>query len=124
MADKVVDASALAAILFEEPEGNAVAIELGGHRLIAPALLPFEVGNVCVKKMRAHPTERDAILARFSKYIDFPIALFPIDASAMAETAALLGLSAYDASYLLLAKQRRAELITLDAKLEKAAAKI
>ncbi len=35
MADKVVDASSLAAILFNEPEGDAVENELAGHRQVA-----------------------------------------------------------------------------------------
>jgi uncharacterized protein with PIN domain len=44
---KVVDASALAALLFGEPEGEAVAAQLDGARLVAPCLLGFELANVC-----------------------------------------------------------------------------
>jgi predicted nucleic acid-binding protein len=40
---KVIDASALGALLFGEPDGAAVAERLRGVGLIAPALLPFEV---------------------------------------------------------------------------------
>jgi hypothetical protein len=29
--------------------------------LIAPALLHFEVANLCLKKMRRHPEQRDAL---------------------------------------------------------------
>jgi uncharacterized protein with PIN domain len=43
MAVKVVDASALAALLFGEPEAE----RLGNARLAAPALLGFELANVC-----------------------------------------------------------------------------
>jgi uncharacterized protein with PIN domain len=39
MAVKVVDASALAALLFGEPEAEAVAGRLGDARLAAPSLL-------------------------------------------------------------------------------------
>jgi predicted nucleic acid-binding protein len=58
MAVKVVDASALGALLFGEPYGAAIAERLQrlrGAELIAPALLPFEVANICVRKMRRHP---------------------------------------------------------------------
>lgn len=121
MADKVVDASALAAILFNEPEGDAVESELAGHRLLAPTLLPYEMSSVCLKKLRQHPKDRDAILARFRKLPRIPIDLRNVDSAAVVEVARLLNLSAYDASYLLLARQNRAELVTLDGELAGAA---
>ncbi len=120
MADKVVDASALAAVIFGEPAGPVIEAQLTGHRLIAPALLPFEMSSVCVKKLRNNPGERDAILARFAKLPTFPIELYPIDPAATVEAAELLSLSAYDASYLLLARALRAGLVTLDTDLARA----
>ena len=39
MVVKVVDASAIAALLFGEPEAEAIAGQLGDARLVAPALL-------------------------------------------------------------------------------------
>src|ERR1043165_4771377 len=99
MADKVVDASALAALVFGEPEGEAVERRLAGHRLAAPALLPFEMSSVCLKKLRRHPGERDAILARFEKMRAFPIDLYAVDPAAMVKVGELLSLTAYDASY-------------------------
>jgi predicted nucleic acid-binding protein len=120
MADKVVDASALAALVFGEPEGEAVARRLVGHRCIAPALLPFEMSSVCLKKLRRHSGECDAILTRFEKLRDFPVELYPVDPVATVEAGELLSLSAYDASYLLLARQFDAELVTLDAQLHRA----
>jgi uncharacterized protein with PIN domain len=50
MPAKVVDASAIAALLFGEPEADAVAAQLAGSRLVAPGLLPFELANVCLIK--------------------------------------------------------------------------
>lgn len=124
MADKVVDASALAAIIFAEPKWETVEKRLSGHRLIAPTLLPYEMSNVCVMKLRKHAGERDAILARFKAFPKFPIDLRIVDPVATVEIARLLGLTAYDATYLLLAQQQRAELVTLDGDLAKAAASI
>jgi hypothetical protein len=43
----VVDCSALAAVVFEEDWGAEVVPQLTGRRLIAPALLPFELAQVC-----------------------------------------------------------------------------
>jgi uncharacterized protein with PIN domain len=65
MADKVVDASALAAILFNEPEGDNVAEQLRGGRLKAPALLEFELANVCLLKCKRHPEDSRTLVQAF-----------------------------------------------------------
>ena len=62
---KVVDASALAALLFGEKEAEAVAASLEGARLTALALLGFELANVRLTKMRRHPAQREALRAAF-----------------------------------------------------------
>ena len=62
---KVVDASALAAILFADPEAEAMAERLDGARLAAPTLLDHESANVCLTKIRRQPNEREAIRAAF-----------------------------------------------------------
>jgi len=63
MAVKVVDASALAALLFGEPEAEAVADRLEGSSLFAPTLLGYEIASVCLKKLRRDPIRRDVLLA-------------------------------------------------------------
>jgi uncharacterized protein with PIN domain len=50
---KVVDASALAALLFAEPEAENIAKRLEEARLAAPSLIDFELANVCVDKNAA-----------------------------------------------------------------------
>ncbi len=62
---KVVDASALAAILFGEPEAEAIAKTLVDARLVAPTLLTFELANVCVIKARRNPEQRAELAAAF-----------------------------------------------------------
>ncbi|MBV8738899.1 MAG: hypothetical protein JO007_16900 [Alphaproteobacteria bacterium] len=46
MAAKMADASALAALLFGEPEGEHVATHLAEDHLVAPTLLAFELASV------------------------------------------------------------------------------
>ena len=62
----VVEESAIAALSFNEPEAEAVAGRTQGAWLVAPALLDFELANVCVSKMRHHPEQRDQLLAAFA----------------------------------------------------------
>ena len=58
---EVVDASALAALLFGEADAERVAERLATARLVAAALLDFELANICLTKLRRHPAQRDAI---------------------------------------------------------------
>ncbi len=115
---RVVDASAIAAILFEEPEGPAIALRLTGMILVAPAILDFEMGNITLKKCRRHPELRDGMLRGFSALATLPVELHPVDRAETMDLATQAGLSFYDASYLWLARSLGVELITLDRKLQ------
>ena len=121
-AAKVVDASAAAAILFGEPDAERIARELEGFSLLSPALIDFELSNVCVKKSRRDPSKRDELAAALQLRRSLGIEHAEADQDAVAALALELGLSAYDASYLWLAEQLNAPLVTLDRKLGRASA--
>jgi predicted nucleic acid-binding protein len=55
MPGRVVDASVLAAIIFEEPEAAAAQRAIGGAPMCAPNLLPYELANTAWKKARRSP---------------------------------------------------------------------
>jgi predicted nucleic acid-binding protein len=120
MAVKVVDASALAALLFDEPEAKAVADRLQDGNLVAPALLSFEIASVCLKKLRSNPQHREALLAAFALYARMPIEIVEVDHADTLQLAEALGLTSYDAAYLWLAQKLAAELVTLDRTLQTA----
>jgi predicted nucleic acid-binding protein len=122
MAVKVVDASALAALLFGEPEAEAVAERLGDARLFAPALVGFELANVCLIKSRHHPEKKEALTEACRLRTRLGVEEVAVDHDGAVELAADTGLTAYDASYLWLARQLGAELVTLDQQLASAAA--
>ena len=122
MAVKVVDASALAALLFDEPEAGAVADRLEDGNLVAPALLSFEIASVCLKKLRSSPQQREALLAAFALYARMPIEIIEVDHADTLRLAEAFGLSSYDAAYLWLAQKLAAELVTLDRRLQTAVA--
>jgi len=119
---KVVDASALAALLFGESEGAMIAERLQGAGLIAPALLPFEIADTCVKKIRRQPDRRDALLAAFGMLDGMEVGIVEVDHGEVLRLAARSGLTAYDASYLWLARRMSYELVTLDRRLAAAEA--
>ena len=124
MAVKVINASALAALLFGEPEADQVAGRLAAFRLVAPALLGFELANVCLIKCRRHPDQNDVLRAALSLRSRLQVEEIAVDHDESLALAATTGLTAYDASYLWLARCLDAELVTLDRQLGRAAAKL
>jgi predicted nucleic acid-binding protein len=119
-ADRVVDASALAAVLLDETTADAIWARLRDHQLAAPALLYFEVANACLKKAKSYPEKQEIFHIAVDQLCRIPIQIVDVDFRAISRLALEYRLSAYDASYLWLARELGAELITLDAKLERA----
>lgn len=119
---KAVDASAVAAVLFGEPDADAVASRLENARLVAPALIDYELANVCLMKLRRHPGQREALLTAFSLLDNLGIEALAVNQVEVLTLAEASGLTAYDASYLWIAHSFGAELVTLDKRLALAAA--
>ncbi len=117
---KVVDASAIGALVFGEPDGPEIAHRLSGNRLAAPELLFFEVANICLKKLKRYPDRRQLILEAFKMLGRLTVQQVKVDYGEAVLLAEHYGLTAYDACYLWLARRLGAELVTLDQKLEKA----
>lgn len=120
MAIRVVDASALAAILFGEPDGETAALRMKRAELVAPTLLHFELANVCLMKMRRHPADREKLVSAFKFLMQMDVRTVEVDFLGVLELSERTGLTAYDASYLWLAQRLGADLVTLDRKLEAA----
>lgn len=118
MSISVVDASAVAAVLFDEPGADATAHQLGSSLLAAPALLEYELGNVCWKLCMRHPEQADAIRKSLRLYADLKVQLHDVDVLEVLNLAYQSRISYYDASYLWLARQLGAQLITLDKRLQ------
>jgi len=79
MAIKVVDASALAALVFREEHAEQVERWLTDAILLAPALLQFNIINVCRTKLRQYPHLRDQLLDQFTAQTGMAIEIRQID---------------------------------------------
>jgi predicted nucleic acid-binding protein len=120
---RIVDASALAALLFGEPEAETVAAQIDGARLVAPNLLAFELAHVCLVKCRRRPDQQEALLQGFRLFARLGVEEIAVDHISVLQLALKTGLTAYDASYLHLAQLLQAELVTLDKMLARAASR-
>ena len=112
----VVDASAVAAVLFDEPEAAPVAASASG-RLVAPALLRYELASVCATKLMRYPGRAQEVHARYRLLDQLAIDYAEPDWDILPALAQRWALSAYDAAYLQLALSLNAPLVTLDARL-------
>jgi predicted nucleic acid-binding protein len=117
----VVDASALGAIAFGEPEGHTVAAHLIGETLLAPTLIDYELASIAAKKVRVHPESSAEIQAALDTASRLRIERVLVPAVDLLRVARETKLTVYDAAYLWLARTRDAELVTLDRRLADAA---
>ncbi len=116
---KVVDASALGALVFNEPAAPRIASELQDAELTAPKLLRFELASICLKKIRTHPEQRDLLVTAYSMAHRLDISYSSVDFEKTIDLAEKTNLTLYDACYLWLANKLGAKLVTLDKQLLK-----
>ena len=120
----VIDTAALLAVLLEEPERPALIAATTGVVLLAPASLPWEVGNALVAAVRRRRLSAAEAEAGWEGYQRIPIRLVEVDIARAMALATERGLYAYDAYMLELARNRGLPLLTLDAKLSAAARRV
>lgn len=125
----VIDANALVALIASEPDGPAVSelIErwiAEQRELHTPALARYEVANVLTRQHAAGRLSKEDVKSGWQALEELPIAYHAlIDGPAVIDVAATLGRhSAFDASYVALARSLDAELWTLDGPLARNAA--
>jgi predicted nucleic acid-binding protein len=104
--DKVVDASAVVALLFDELTREEAVPRLRGASLQAPSLIGFKAAKACLKKMRARPAERQTLFEAFFFFDELAIAQETVDLGEAMALAEQTKSSLYDASYLWLARRR------------------
>ncbi len=110
----VADTNIFLAVALGEPERERLIQAVIGHELIAPEVLPFELGNALTamtKKQRLSPEE---VVATWDIVSAIPVELRRIDMSAALALSVTHGIYAYDAYYLECAVSHRAPLLTLD----------
>jgi len=115
----VVDCSALAGIIFEEPWQAEAGEKIRGRSMNAPFLLEIELSSVAIKK---HKQGYGALVNKgLERFKALNVSLHQIELKEVLALALQYKLSAYDASYLWLAANLKAPLATFDEKLATAA---
>lgn len=117
----VLDASAALDIVRATTEGNALRqLIMDGEHIVAPRLFVSEVANALLKYVRAGYCDINTATAKAHEAYDL-VDEFVSDEELMPEAlleAAASGHPAYDMFYLVLARRRKATLLTRDRKLQ------
>lgn len=117
----VVDASAVAEILFGTEAGRRAAVLLDGHELIAPQHLTAEVASVIRGWSLSHQITDEMALRAFREFEALGVEQMPMMPLLPAVYALRHNISTYDAMYVVLARVAQCSLLTLDARLTAAA---
>jgi len=117
----VLDTSALIAVLLGESNRDRIIRKTEGADLIAPASLHWEIGNAFSAMFKRGRLGVEIALEALRRYEEVPIQFVEADMAAAVRLCDRLGLYAYDAYMLDVAKRHRAPLLTLDGGLKEAA---
>lgn len=122
---RIVDASAVAAVLLAEPEAEWVNAQTDGEELYTSPVLPFEIGNIFWKRLRSPTADVEGLMSIWSAWTESnPLRLMPSNSTSVLRLARQTGLTFYDASYVQLALDLAGDLISLDRKLVQMAQKV
>lgn len=111
----VVDASYILSFLF--PDENSID-EIPG-KMFAPQLLDYEIVNALRSAVLRKRISQHLAIELFEEYNTFLITKKTVDFSKVLELSIKRQISTYDASYLVLANDLEAKLLTLDKQLAK-----
>lgn len=120
----VTDASALLAVILDEPERGSIIDATQGATLISPLALPYEIGNALIAMRKRGRIEEDAILPAWNAAQQIPIQLVAVEMENALALALANGIYAYDAYYLQCSLSLRRPLLTLDGKMREVAQKL
>jgi len=118
----VADTNIFLAVALDEPEKPAIIDLTVGHKLVAPAVLPYEIGNALTAMMRKRVLDPDELVPTWEAVQQIPVELRPVDIRSALKIAGLFNVYAYDAYVLECAVGARSPLLTLDRRLRDVAA--
>ena len=120
--DIVIDASAIIAVIANEPERDALIELTAGADLIAPPSIPWEIGNAFSAMLKRRRISLEQAVRAMEIYRTIPIRLVEVELEEALRFADRLNVYAYDAYLLRCAERYRAPLLSLDRGLLAAAA--
>jgi len=120
----VADTNTFIAVTLNEPEKKKIIQLTEGHDLIAPDVLPFEIGNALTAMMKKGALKKNEVTAAWEVVRQIPVDLKPTDIKSALSIAIKFNIYAYDAYFLECAKNFQTPLLTLDIGMQRVAREI
>ena len=117
----VADTNTFLAVALDEPEKAGLIEATDGHELVAPAVLPYEIGNALSALARRKIISERQLATAWDAAIAIPVELATVDARTALLLAGHFGIYAYDAYFLQCAQETKCPLLTLDRGLKRVA---
>lgn len=110
----VADTNTFIAVALNEPEKDLIIRLTEGCDLVAPEILPFEIGNALTAMMKKSIMQADEVVSSWEIVQLIPVDLRRIDIKSALKIATKFNIYAYDAYFLECADSLRSPLLTLD----------
>ncbi len=120
----IADTNIFIAVALNEPEKSRIIRLTEGHDLIAPDILPFEIGNALTAMMKKTALKKEEVLVVWELVQQIPVDLRHTDIQSALKIAIKFNLYAYDAYFLECAFNLRSPLLTLDFGMQRVAREI
>ena len=120
----VIDASAIIAVIANEPEKDKLVKSTKGVDLLAPTSIPWEIGNAFSAMIKRERITLDQAKKALAIYRKIPIRFVEVELEDSLEMVNNHGIYAYDAYLIRCALKHKSILLTLDKKLADVAHKI
>jgi len=117
----IADTNTFIAVSLNEPEKDSIIQLTQGHDLIAPDVLPFEIGNALTAMMKKSSLKKEEVISAWEVVQQIPVDLRHTDIKSALRIAIKFNIYAYDAYFLECAENLRSPLLTLDIGLKRVA---
>lgn len=120
----IADTNTFIAVALNEPEKKRIIQLTEGHDLIAPDVLPFEIGNALTAMMKKNSLKKEDVASAWEVVQQIPVDLRHADIKSALRMAIKFNIYAYDAYFLTCAENLRSPLLTLDIGMKRVAREI
>jgi predicted nucleic acid-binding protein len=112
--DVLLDASAIMAIVLNEPNKDIVIRLTKGSTLLSSEMIPYEIGNALISLYKSHKLMEKEVIEAYNCFTKIPIRSLNVNMEKALEISCKYRIYAYDAYYLEIAKRLKLPLITFD----------
>jgi predicted nucleic acid-binding protein len=122
--DILLDASALMAIILNEPNKDIVIELTKNAALLSPDVIIFEIGNALINLYKRNKITEEEVLEAYKTFTAIPLRATKTNVANALKIACKYKIYAYDAYYLETAYRLKLPLITFDEPMQKIGAEL